>query len=169
MEEWRKHHYETPLKEYYVSSIGRWKIINKKRGEVLKVSYGGGLNDDGYLSFGRLGYAHRAIAEVFIPNPDNKPTVDHINRNRHDNRVENLRWATFLEQNHNSSGGRKQPMRMFYNEITGEFIMETRKVAMSQCETLFGLNETQVYNLTKKLNRKRPKNGWFYLGVYNIL
>lgn len=46
---------------------------------------------------------HRLIAETFIPNPENKPTVDHINRKRDDNRVCNLRWATHSEQRENSS------------------------------------------------------------------
>tara|TARA_R110000803_G_C11782607_1_gene296835 strand:+ start:83 stop:547 length:465 start_codon:yes stop_codon:yes gene_type:complete len=44
---------------------------------------------------------HRLIAEHYIPNPGNKPTVDHINRNREDNIIENLRWATRIEQNAN--------------------------------------------------------------------
>lgn len=44
---------------------------------------------------------HRAIALLFIPNPDNKPCVDHCNGNRCDNRVENLRWCTYSENNHN--------------------------------------------------------------------
>jgi len=44
---------------------------------------------------------HRLIAEHYIPNPENKPTVDHINRNPSDNRVENLRWATHKEQRKN--------------------------------------------------------------------
>ena len=41
---------------------------------------------------------HRLVAETFIENIENKPTVDHINRERSDNRVENLRWATWSEQ-----------------------------------------------------------------------
>lgn len=48
-------------------------------------------------------YIHRLVAEVFKPNPHNYPTVDHINRIRTDNRVDNLRWAPWILQAKNSS------------------------------------------------------------------
>ena len=44
---------------------------------------------------------HRLIAEYYIPNPENKPFVDHIDRNRTNNSISNLRWATISENNLN--------------------------------------------------------------------
>ena len=93
--------------KYKFSNTGKiWsKSSNKERS--LKPQKGGyirfGLtNDEGKIS---NFFVHRLIASVFIPNPQNKPTVNHKNHNKADNRVENLEWATISEQNNH----RKRP------------------------------------------------------------
>lgn len=83
-------------KDYLVSNTGKIYSLNSKK--ILK----GGKFPNGYLfcTFGRKSkneLIHRIVAETFIPNPHNLPCVDHINGNRQDNRVENLRWCTHKE------------------------------------------------------------------------
>jgi len=45
---------------------------------------------------------HRLVAEAFIPNLDNLPEVNHKNKNRADNRVENLEWCSKLDNLYDS-------------------------------------------------------------------
>ena len=76
---------------YEVSDLGRCRI----NGEIYEP-----IIHDGYLGFhGKR--IHRIVAELFIPNPENKPCVDHINGDKHDNRAVNLRWTTYKENNEN--------------------------------------------------------------------
>lgn len=63
-------------------------------------------HSQGYLCVAVMGkqiYVHRLVADTFIPNPENKTFIDHIDRNPTHNNVENLRWVTRSENNRNRS------------------------------------------------------------------
>lgn len=93
---------------YQVSNLGNVK--NKRRGNILKpkpvkkqygyICYEVYISKDGGKQFHKK--IHRLVAEAFIPNPDNKPEIDHIDKNPANNHVDNLRWATRSENTLNT-------------------------------------------------------------------
>ena len=79
--------------EYGVSTYGR--LMDLSNGNYLNTK-----NGNGYIRPALNGvkkYGHRVVAEVFIPNPDNKPCVNHKDSNRSNNHVDNLEWCTRKE------------------------------------------------------------------------
>ena len=105
MEEWKE---IQGFSNYDVSSFGqvRSKPRRKSKGGLLKFyvdthgRYGVHLFDDNSKRVNCR--VHRLVADAFIPNTEGKPQIDHINGDRLDNRVENLRWATGRENQINT-------------------------------------------------------------------
>lgn len=93
-EQWK----ESIVKNYAISNLGR--IKNLKSGRIIKPD----KEEKGYCRLSikvdgkRKHYAvHRLVAIAFIPNPDNLPQVDHIDFDKSNNCVINLRWCTNKE------------------------------------------------------------------------
>jgi len=104
IEEWK---HIDGYKIYDVGSFGR--IRNKKTGRILKASNKGGYYSVG-LSNKKINtyQVHILVAKAFIPNPENKYTVNHKDKNGLNNNVNNLEWMTISENNKHRSAGVKQ-------------------------------------------------------------
>jgi hypothetical protein len=124
MEEWRV------IKEcpnYSVSNLGN--VINNKTNNFMKLNKKGGYYNVSLTNNNsRKTYTvHRLVALVFIENHENKETINHINKNKLDNNVLNLAWATKKEQAQHKSIGliyksnKNKPINRL-DKITGELL-----------------------------------------------
>lgn len=86
---------------YSVSTFGQ--VRNDTTGKILKGNKDANRLTVRFLKngFSNLFFIHRLVALAFIPNPENKQEVDHIDNNQINNHATNLRWATHQENNRN--------------------------------------------------------------------
>lgn len=173
---------------YQISNFGNLKSFKRnreghvlsekdKRGHYLSVILC-------YQSKTRCTRIHRLVAEAFIPNPENKPQVNHIDGNKQNNRVDNLEWATaienmaharetglssFIAMNHYNQIER--PFKIIQCDLSGKFLAEYKNAKdASDASGVCQRNILQVANKTeykKGLTRKQAGGYIWKLGEKN--
>ena len=150
---------------YSVSSYGR--VRNDSNNRIFNST----PTVDGYIcarlrsnmeGVVKMTRAHILVAHMFHPNPDNLPTVDHINRIRHDNRVENLRWCSRSDQiyNQDKRDTIKLGRAIYQLSLDGEIVQRWNRI-IDACNTL-ELNPPNISECLSKSHRSTGGFKWRY-------
>ena len=161
---------------YQISNFGTVKSLSNnkiKKEKILKQV----KTTNGYLFVNlckngkrKFYQIHRLVAQAFLPNPENKPCIDHINTNKTDNRVCNLRWVTAKENMNNPLSIDKLKNKLgikHHNSkpvlqltLTGELIKKWNSIR--DVERELGINQSNISKCCKGDVKSAGKFKWQY-------
>ena len=168
MEEWRR---ISSNNNYFVSNNGKIRHCNSDKDHSVRDKNGYlvvDLYDGGKRTTARV---HRLVAKEFISNPCNKPCVNHIDGNKHNNNISNLEWVTKKENSeHAWYNGLAKPSRSMLgkkNPNAGRKgkpfrIVETGEVfnTLYECEKAIDGNNRHINDCLK--GRQRTHRGYHF-------
>ncbi|QDP62372.1 MAG: hypothetical protein Unbinned8472contig1000_72 [Prokaryotic dsDNA virus sp.] len=144
---------------YLVYSSG--KIYDKLGGRFICINDNGfgyktvRLRSDSVKYTSYIKYVHRLVAHCFIPNPESKPQVGHVNHVKEDNRVENLYWCTQSENTKdgikakriNQKGNRGESKRLTKDEVTVAAKLRSQGLGVAEVARHLGRPRTTISSL----------------------
>ena len=159
--------------DYEIFNEYPYPIRRKGSDKVIKEHIGSGgyakchLNRKQYMK-------HRIIAQQFIPNPDNKPYIDHIDRNRTNNQLNNLRWVNGSTNQKNRKATSNGALNEFFVEIpteNEENIIEVQDYSGHKFEGLYYCENNFYVNSGngnyRRLHVLMLKDTWAYVNAYD--
>ena len=165
---------------YQISNYGNVRSL-KKDAFLMK---GGYLKGYKIISLwkngtGKMFRVHRLVAAAFIPNPDNKPCIDHIDGDRANNHADNLRWVTAKENCNNpiTKSRLHKKIGVYMTGRLGGLHQRAKKIAMySACGDLIktflsvkdaqretGLNDSNIIKCCKGIKKTCGGYIWAYV------
>lgn len=144
---------------YQISNKGNVKSLKCGKERILRP----GINSWGYMvvclyhdNMKKTVKLHRLVAQAFIPNPENKPQINHKDENKLNNCVNNLEWTTAKENinygTHNERVGDSLSKPILQYSKSGYFIREWQ--GAHEVERVLGINNSNII----KCCRGNPKH-----------
>lgn len=147
---------------YEVSNQGNVRSLHKETKELSIANSKRGyrvvsLYKDGNATMKNV---HQLVAKAFIPNPENKPCINHKDFNRLNNYVENLEWCTYAENNLHSIEEGKRGKTIIQLTKDGEFIQQFDSIIRAESHT--GIASQNIGKVCKGERKFAGNYSWEY-------